>query len=303
MPRARTWIVDRVAARVDVLRPNAQITGGQTGIEAPMPLIEDELNDSAEFVLRNAPVELLFSIIQSDKKHFHGTSAADVNTRVIIDSKLKALIPCPDDFLRFVSCRLSSWTRSLKELMDTRDPRYKFQEGNKYTSGSWDKPLGALVSFSDYISAELTKYTIAQTLTQNQTVSTLANGVTPVGGTVLSTGNIIVLTGQTNPDENGTYLVNATGAPTLLTKDTVTVNRKMALELYRAKASNDTLAEFHYIPRLLPEQMPNELLDVLIYHCAGRVFTHLGDIEAAKIAFTEADKIMMTYKTGLMGQQ
>jgi hypothetical protein len=302
MPRSREYYKNRVAARVDVLRPQANVTGGQTGIEAPMPLIDDELDDSAEYILRNAPVALVFSTIRSDKKHFHGPSVENVDTRVIIDDNLKAVVPVPADFLRFVSIKLSGWRRSLKELMDSRDPRYKFQEGNKYTSGSPDKPVGALVSFSAYSNDEKAKYDIDQTLSQNQTLANLYNAQTPSGGTILATGDIIALTGQTNDSENGIYLVKASGAPTKLSDEVTTINRMMALELYRASTDLDEIDEFHYVPKLKAEEMPNELADALIWHCAGRVFSHLGDATSSDRAMKEADNLLMSLKTGLMGE-
>lgn len=312
MPRARTWIKDRVSARVDELIPQGDNVGGQTGIESTVPLIEDEINDAALWVLSEGEIDFLLEAQVSDLKHFHaspyGETVIDQDTRVIIDtSTLVATVVLPDNFLRFVSIQLSGWKRPLTQLMGVRDPKYRQQNGNKYTSGNFDKPQGALVPFTEtYEAGEQTKFTLEQTLSQAQTLTALYNGQTPAGGTVLSTGDLIALTAQTDLDENGIYLVNASGAPTKLSNDTTFRNKRMALELFRAKTITDDLstgkAHFSYIPELLPEEMPDSTLPALIDYCAYRVMMNMGGnmVNEAKIALESAQYYINSRKRGLL---
>ena len=305
MPRSREWFKKRVASRIDEVIPAGENVGGQTAIESPIETIEEELDFSVHYVLRTAKLQLLFPAVKSDKKHFHGTSVNDVDTRVIIDSNKKITIVCPEDFLRFVACKMASWKRELKAVIGQNDPKYRFQEGNKYTSGSIDKPEGAMVSFGEYISGELTKWTIDQTLSENESLAGLYNGVTPVssGATVLSTGNILVLSDQEDEDENGTYIVNASPiAPTKLSDSITTVNSGTAIECFRAGSVNDTLEKFHYIPRLKVEEIPDDIIDPVIWHCAGRVLEFMGRMEESSAAMAKADALLGNLKMGLKGE-
>lgn len=374
MVRNRAYLTKRVSARIDEVVPEGENKGGQTSIEAPIETIDDELDYSAHYILRTAKIELLFPTIQSDKKHFHGDSVNEVNTRLVIDSNRVATIVCPEDFLRFVACRLSGWKRDLKEIISQTDAKYRFQEGNKYTSGSADKPEGAMVSFGEYLTTithggvgggpftagekvtggtsgavgyfvestsstvltldrvtghfeaaetitgadssatatiasggivdEYNKWVISQTLAENETLANLYNGQTPAssGATALSTDDIIILTGQSDEDENGTYKVNASGAPTKLTDSTSTGNSGTAIQCFRAASTSDTLTKFHYVPRLTAEEMPEDLIDPLIWHCAGRVLEYMGRMEESTAAIQKADALLGNLKLGLQGE-
>jgi hypothetical protein len=255
MPRSRDWYYKSVSLRIDEIIPPGENVGGMTANENPSLAIEKELDFSAHYVSRTAKIALLYPMIKSDLKHFHGTSVNDVDTRWIIDGNKKITIPCPEDFLRFVSCRMSSWKRDLNEVFEQNDPRYRLQEGNVYTSGSVYKPVGAMVSFGEYEAPELTKWTITYNYTTNQSVVDLDNDF----DANIATGQIFTLSNQDDDDENGTYLCNANGiAPTKLSDSITTVNSGTAIECFRAGSINDTLVKFHYIPRLKAEEMPED---------------------------------------------
>lgn len=308
MPRARTYIQDLVAARIDELVPTGDNIGGQTGIEASYPKIEEELDLAAWWILQNAPEQLLFSVMVNDLKHFHTTnsydSVIDIDTRIVIDSKLIVTVVLPDNFLRFVRVKLNSWTRPVEALLRKDDPKYA-QLFNKYNFGDWRRPYAALVPFSSYSSDpnETLKRTIDQTLTASQTLSGLYNGQTPSGGSALTTGDIIVLTGQTDKDENGVYVVQASGAPQKVDNNTTTVNCKRALHLFRAKTASDTLEELFYIPSLKAEEMPDELIDALVDETAYRVFRTMGRdfVEMANISKQNVSNLLGV-KVGLKGE-
>lgn len=367
MPRKRGYLIKRVSARIDEVVPLGDNVAGGTAIEASVETIDDELDYSAHFILRTAKLPLLYPSIRRDKKHFHGTSVNDVDTRLIIDSSKNALIICPEDFLRFVSCRLSGWKRDLKEVMEQTDARYRLQEGNKYTSGSIDKPEGAMVSFGEYITTlthgsvtsgpfqvgevvtggtsgatatvktvnaasliveftsghfaaaetitggtsgasavisaggvvdEYNKWVIAHEYTTNQVVADLDDDF----DANIATGDVFILTGQTDEDENGTYLCNAAGTePTKLSHSTSTINSGTAIKVFKASSVNDTLEQFHYIPRLNAEEMPDDLIDPLIWHCAGRVLEFMGRMQESTAAMEKANMLLGGLKLGLKG--
>lgn len=303
----RQQLKDRVAARVDMVTPTGDSVGGSTAIEAPIETIEEELDKAARYVLKYAKRELVLPAAVVDLKHFHGTEVNDQDTRLIVrDDDLSGLVVCPDNFIRFISMKLDSWKRELTGLISQGDPIYKYQRNNRYSGGSIYKPTGALAAFGSYQAAEKTKYTVDKVFTTNQTLSTLFNGET-VDSYAISTGDILVLRGQTNYADNGTYKAAASGAPTKLSDEVsdTSGNYPMpnkAIEIFRAGSTNDTIESFIYIPKLVAEEMPEELEDPMIWQCAGNVLESMGDSNLAKIAWDQVKIVLDTQKEGLIGE-
>ncbi len=336
MARSREFLKNLVSSRIDEVIPVGSVVQGQTAIETPIDAIEDELDFSAEFVTRVGNIEQLFPALVSDLKYFHDHNnitksdgskvAADTDQLKFIKTDLSAIIPLPEDFLRFVSLKLSSSKKEITELLSSQDPQYRLQQNNPYTSGTRHKPVAALVSFTDYadssnyknnsnsaINTNLLqrKYTVDANgnFTTNQTLSGLNNSLSG-----LATDDVIVLKGQTNPRENGTYLVNASGSPTKLSKNFNTITdsgtifatgqvNNMAIEFFKANATSDTIEKFAYIPRLLAEEIPDGLVDPLCYHCAGRVLESMQRPQEAQAVYTKANTYLTVYKEGLIGQE
>jgi hypothetical protein len=73
---------------------------------------------------------------------------------IFTQAKGISLIPCPTDYLRFVSILLSTWETPVTELIEENDAKYRIQKNDRYRRGSNKKPFAALVGFSDYIPAE-----------------------------------------------------------------------------------------------------------------------------------------------------
>ena len=137
-------------------------------------------------------------------------------------------------------------------------------------------------------------------MTTNVTAANIYNGQT-IDSLSVSTGDILVLTAQTDEDENGVYYAGAS-ATTKLTGEIDTINCGQAIEFFRATDANDTIELFHYIPKLLPEQMPDELLDMVIYYCAGRVLEAAEMFGEAERAFGRAAELMGIQRQGFKGE-
>lgn len=73
-----------------------------------------------------------------------------------IDENLVGRISLPDDFLRLLGVRLSSWISSCSSFIEEDSPEYRMQS-NKWVSGSKYKPVAALVQTSDGRQVELFK--------------------------------------------------------------------------------------------------------------------------------------------------
>lgn len=235
--------------RADEFSIAASSAGGSTALEDPIQTIEDELDMSAIFVIRNAREDYLFPIIKGDKKFYHGDNVNDVDIRLIIDSvDLTAKALCPQDYLRFISLKLASWRRDVRELIDPRSPEYRMQKYNDFTGGTIYKPSGSYGPFVDYI-CKITG-TITGTFTVGETVTSSGGvaGITGFSATVKEVGSGFVIlhkvTGSIDPDGRGDDTI--TGDDSTATLDTITdvqdeFNRYKVIKRY---SGNQTLSAF-----------------------------------------------------------
>lgn len=129
----RLSIINYTKVKLDEIWPESE--GLQFSLETEVnvsdPLnimINSLLNEATKRVLLICPIQYL-DPVKSDN-----TAVADVN-----DSKI-GYIPLPDNFVRFVSLKMSDWKRSCGEVINIQDPRYKAQQ-NKYTRGGPVKPV------------------------------------------------------------------------------------------------------------------------------------------------------------------
>lgn len=148
-------LIDYVIAIIDEVMPDDANGASQMLQEAPVEKIEDQLNNSAIFIIRNAPAELLSQIIKTGSKHAPTAPGNAVDSRLIIDSEtLMATYVLPSDFKRFMSIKLDNWAQPLYQLVDRKDPRYRIF-ANKFTGPTWRKPQGVLIPFSQYVANEI----------------------------------------------------------------------------------------------------------------------------------------------------
>ena len=147
-------LIDYVIALIDEVMPDSADGASQILQEAPVEKIEDQLDNSATFIIRNAPIELLAQIAKTGEFHAPVAPGNAITSRLIIDADtLVYTFVCPSDFKRFLSIKLTSWAQPIFELMDRKDARYRILS-NKYTSPTWRKPQAVLIPFSKYVANE-----------------------------------------------------------------------------------------------------------------------------------------------------
>jgi len=372
--RDREQIKNQVLVRADEFSLAADDIGGDTALEAPIETIEDELDLAALYVVRNARLDLLFPLSEGNLKHFHDKDQLgyvnDVDTRISVRSAtdLSGVIPCPHLFQRFVSLKLTSWKKEVRDLMPYGGQAYLDERDNKYSGGSKYKPKAALAPFTGYETKLTGTLSNPFTVGEKVTGSGGATGHTPAtgivkesgagfiklkdvqgsfdlsggrgstigtGGTsgetitsitaiqdeynrykvikktafnvstpttnlvnlstieslILNTGDFVSLPFQNTASENGIWRVGAsTGAQ--LTKDIITKNKGQAIEFFRADTANDSIESFQWIREHKPEEMPGEILDMMIDEGAYRILKFMGRFEAAKLARASADHLM-----------
>jgi hypothetical protein len=143
----REHLIQWVEARIDEVLTSENI------IESPVNIIDQELDPSAVYILRNARREALFSTVRGDKQHHASNERTDVPTRVIKNDDGSGVIILPTDFLRFVSLQMNDWNRPLTKLISQDDELYK-RQFNTYQRGSTSKPVGALVDYTGEYSTD-----------------------------------------------------------------------------------------------------------------------------------------------------
>lgn len=102
------------------------------------------INTAFRFVVLNADISML------EGKHISNTD------KFYIDDDLVGHIPLPDDFLRGISVRLSSWESSPSEVIDERSAEYRMQS-DPYACGTSQNPVAAIVHTSNGREMELYK--------------------------------------------------------------------------------------------------------------------------------------------------
>lgn len=372
--RDRGEIKNQILARADEFSVAASDVGGNTAIEDPIATLEKELDYFALYVIRNARIDLLYPLMEGNLKHFHDENQLgyvnDVATRIKIRSAtdLSGIVVCPHLFQRFVSIKLTSWKKEVRDLIPNNGVEYKNERDNVYSGGSIYQPKAALSPFSEY-ETKLTgtlsaPFTVGETVTgsagaSNNTPATgivkesgtgyiilkdvkgsfdLSGGrgsVTGTGGTsgstitsitaiqdeynrykvikkatanfnttnlyngqsleslTLATGDIVSLPFQTTGSESGIWRVGATsGTGVQLTTDIITKNKGMAIEIFRAISTSDTIETFNFIREHKPEEMPGEVLDMVVEYGAYRLLRIMERFNAANLAMQSASQLM-----------
>jgi len=131
-------IVTKVRAAIDELMANGtQFLGASDDAQNLVDVIKDKIPYALEWVLVNAPVELLdVAGVTGADTFVSGTFSVDSDT-LVATAKLS------DDVLRVVSARLSSWKYSPVPVTE-HSVEYLMQS-DETARGCWDRPVTAIV--------------------------------------------------------------------------------------------------------------------------------------------------------------
>jgi hypothetical protein len=77
-------------------------------------------------------------------------------------------------------------------------------------------------------------------------------------------------------------------------------NLGLAVECFSSKTL-PTLSAFHYVPKVTPTSMPEDLVDAMVWECAGRTLLIMKQAERAAIAFQQVQRYFSN-KYGLIGE-
>lgn len=77
-------------------------------------------------------------------------------------------------------------------------------------------------------------------------------------------------------------------------------NVGLAIECFSSKTT-PTLTALHYVPKIAPTAMPEDLVDAMVWECAGRTLLIMNQAERAAIAFQQVQRYFAN-KYGVIGE-
>jgi hypothetical protein len=137
-------IIDKVRLKLDEIGVNEsemmEALEDNSNLDS---VIESYIKQAYEYVMTNASLSLL-----------DGNDGSTISLAVSDD--LVATVALPDDFMRLINIRLSSWKSSLSNLITEDAPEYRAQS-NKWLCGNPECPVVAMVHTKDGRKFELYK--------------------------------------------------------------------------------------------------------------------------------------------------
>lgn len=240
-------LIERVSSKIDETIPKGDNVEAGVLVEAPVNFIEEELDRSAEFILRKAPVTMVKQAMVKADKHFPvgktnpDTPATNPTIRIFEGTPADNgiyVVPVPQDFIRFIKIQLSTWMLPVTELMKEEDPKHRMQKNNKTHRGTQLKPVAALIGFTDYIADEI-----------------------------------------------------SADWP----------NKKLAIECFSSKTV-PTITALHYVPKKLAIELPDDLIDPMLWMCAARTLRIMRQYDAANVAKSVVEEYF-GYKFGFYSEE
>ena len=129
-------IVTRVRSAIDELMENDSDFLRDSEDEKNLTqIIIDKIGYALQFIIENAPLEKLDGDVLEDQ------TASDINYS-IDGTTLIGTVTLPDDLLRIIEARFSSWTQSPTPESDRSQTALMQQD--EYARGSWDRPANIL---------------------------------------------------------------------------------------------------------------------------------------------------------------
>lgn len=130
-------IVTKVRSAIDELMQNDSEFLRQSTDEANLTnVIVDKIGYALQYIMENAPIEKL------DHSVYETFSQAEMSQNFEITQDLVGKVKLPDDILRIIEARLSSWSHFPIPEKDTS--QVYLMQGDTYARGSYDRPVNIL---------------------------------------------------------------------------------------------------------------------------------------------------------------
>lgn len=136
-------IVDEVRIKYDEISSNESDMIGTTDDSDMDTIIKSCISEAYRFVTVNADLSML-----------EGKQLEEAG--FTIDDDMVGHVRLPEDFLRGITFRLSSWNSSASDIITEDTPEYRMQS-DPYACGTWQQPVAALVHTASGRELELYK--------------------------------------------------------------------------------------------------------------------------------------------------
>ena len=140
-----TDIVNKVRTKYDEIALNESGMYDGTDNSDFDTIVKSCISDAYRFVINSADLSML-----------EGKNLPESESKISIDSNLVAHVKLPDDFLRGLTFRLSSWQSSASDIITEDTPEYRMQS-DPYACGTYQHPIAAIVHTSSGRELELYK--------------------------------------------------------------------------------------------------------------------------------------------------
>lgn len=126
----------------------------EIGLNESEMAVEVEDNTNLDKVIKSClPTAYNFVCENADASMLEGKSG---NAALTINSEMVGKITLPDDFLRLINVRLSSWNSSFSKIITEDSPEYRMQS-NRWLCGSPECPIAAIIHSTSGRELELYK--------------------------------------------------------------------------------------------------------------------------------------------------
>lgn len=233
--------------------------------------IEKELDEGALQILRNARKELVYPAATAYEE---GTLIRSNTTGTV-----SAIIPLTDDFIRFLRVKLAAHDVAIDELVSVDSNVYRSQ-GNQYQRATTDKPIAALIPFKWSQTQQLdNKY--GEPMVPQVFIGPFTSAI-EVFPAPSSTSTLQVINVQT-------FDKSATG---------MAFYKNVGI----AAGKQPVVSECLILSKIPAEQMPQLLVDPLVWLAAGRCLSSLREYDAAKVAYANFAQVMSEIRVGQIGE-
>jgi hypothetical protein len=275
----------------------------------PFGDIEYELNQAARYVMRQVPRNI----------SFFGSEAYDYGVAIELPDREGAIIPLPNDYLRFTRFKMAKWAFPANEYMSDVSSAYK-QQQFKMRRGTNQKPAVFLVPYAKQYQAGTAPAILG--------VKKEGEG-SPAAGDSLQDAGITVATIINTEDPDFVYIALASGSTytpvpgnTLIHPESgtggvdgyqITIRYLEGNTIYRQSASRQALEvypygdgqieTFDYVPYLKSHALPEEFEDILIWRATSSVLTTMRRYNDAEAALQQMAISQNAISTGMYGEE
>lgn len=276
----RSDLVDWVQARIDEFSPLEQ------SATIPQLIIERELDESALQVSRKAKKQLVYPAGVS-----LATQTCFISKKVDGTTLNSVIIPLGADFLRFLRVRLKGWTMPMDDLVSVDTNMYRHQF-NQYQTATIGRPSAAIIPFS------ITVTDRANNDDPTENVATIYNQALELFPAPTAITGLQTTARTSVPGFNNYLAADAATIGAGTAKGLTTV-----FNVGYAQGSHALIDDLLVVEKTAADNMPNSLIDPIVWLAASRCLTSLRMPNEAQAASVQYQFVLDQLLVGMKGEE